>query len=167
MALNYTENLEKGIELLQKRGAFLTVKDEDRLNTMTIGWGSVGFQWRIPVFAVLVRKSRYTHNLIENATEFTISIPFEEELKKSLVFCGTKSGRDFDKFQECDLKSEGGKEVSTPVIANCGLIYECKIIYKQDMDPSLLDEDLDKNCYPDKDYHTMYFGKIVACYMNK
>lgn len=167
MSVNFTENLEKGMELLHKKGAFLTVKNGDKLNTMTISWGSVGFQWNAPVFMTLVRKSRYTHELIDNAEEFTISIPFDEELKKSLAFCGTKSGRDFNKFQECNLKVDDGKEVGTPVIANCGLIYECKIVYKQDMIPDLVDKDVDEKCYSDKDYHTMYYGEIVACYINK
>lgn len=167
MTVKFTENLEKGMELLHKKGAFLTVKDGSRLNTMTISWGNVGFEWNKPIFTVLVRKSRYTHELIEKAGEFTISIPFDEELKESLAFCGTRSGRDVNKFEKSNLKLEDGKEVHTPVISNCGLIYECKIVYKQDMDLSRLSEEIKKASYPDDDYHTIYYGEIVASYINK
>lgn len=32
------------------------------------------------------------------------------------------------------------------------------------MNPARLDENYDKTLYPKKDYHTLYFGEIVACY---
>jgi hypothetical protein len=31
------------------------------------------------------------------------------------------------------------------------------------MDPTMMDKALD-DLYPKKDYHTLYFGEIVACY---
>jgi len=36
-------------------------------NAMAIGWGQVGIIWRKPIFTVLVRPSRYTYELIEEA----------------------------------------------------------------------------------------------------
>ena len=42
-------------------------------------------------------------------------------------------GRDVNKFQE-DISTIEGK-VDTPVIADCGMYFECKVIYKQDMSP--------------------------------
>lgn len=167
MTVKFTESLEKGMELLYKRGAFLTVKDGDILNTMTISWGNIGYEWNRPIFTALIRKSRYTHSLIENAREFTVSIPFGDEFKESLAFCGTRTGRDFNKFEKCDLKVDFGKKTKTPVIANCGLIYECKVVYKQDMNLGNMNAELIKACYPDDDCHTFYYGEIVACYTNK
>ena len=45
-----------------------------------------------------------------------------------------------------------------------GLHYECKIVYKSAMDPAYLNKDYDAALYPEKDYHTLYFGEIVDCY---
>jgi hypothetical protein len=45
-----------------------------------------------------------------------------------------------------------------------GRHYECRIIYKSAMDPAHFDKDLDASVYPQRDYHTLYFGEIVACY---
>ena len=42
-----------------KKGAFLTVRDKGRLNTMTIGWALFGHIWRRPVLMVAVRASRH------------------------------------------------------------------------------------------------------------
>ncbi len=165
MSANFVENLELGMEKLHKIGAFLTVKEGDRVNTMTISWGNIGFEWRRPIFTALVRKSRYTFDLIEKAESFTVSVPVNNNLKKELGFCGSKSGRDFDKFKECNLELVPSKAVETPIIGGEDMIhYECKIVYKQAMDPSLLDKKIQEECYGDDDYHTLYYGEIVECY---
>ncbi|MCY6369096.1 flavin reductase family protein [Clostridium ganghwense] len=167
MAVNFTENLEKGMEYLHKRGAFLTTKVDDKVNTMTISWGSIGFEWNKPIFTVFVRKSRYTHQFVEKSGKFTVSIPVDDSMKEDLAFCGKKSGRDVNKFEECNLKIEEGKEINVPVVGECGLVYECRVVYKQDMDLNLIDEEIRKVKYSDEDIHTVYYGEIVACYLNK
>ena len=164
MKVNFTENLEKGMEFLHTQGAFLTVKSGEKINTMTISWGNVGFEWNRPIFTVLVRKSRYTFDLIENSDNFTISIPLSKALKKELAVCGSKSGRDIDKFKACNLTLENGKIVNTPIIGECELHYECKIVFKQEMSPHLLSQDVIESAYANGDYHTIYYGEIVATY---
>ena len=47
-----------------KNGAFLTVKAGEDLNTMTIGWATMGFVWRKPIFMIAVRDSRHTFGII-------------------------------------------------------------------------------------------------------
>ncbi|NLT94813.1 MAG: flavin reductase family protein [Clostridia bacterium] len=163
----YNEYLKEAMDQLQK-GAFLTVKEGDRLNTMTIGWGSIGYIWRIPVFLVLVRYSRYTYDLLEKSKEFTVSIPIKNEFKKELAFCGTKSGKDVDKFKEANLGILPAMTVNTPVIDKCGLYYECRVVYQQAMEPALVfSPKIQQILYPQKDYHVLYFGEIKACYINE
>ena len=162
--MKFTQNLEMAMECLHKKGAFLTTKVGDETNTMTISWGSIGFIWGKPMFTALVRKSRHTHELIEKAGEFTVSLPLDDNMKSALAICGSKSGRDMDKIKECNLELEEGKIISTPVIKGCGVHYECKVVYKQDMVPNLLDEGIDNGMYGSKDYHTVYYGEIVNYY---
>lgn len=164
---NYKLNLVDALDSLEQRGAFLTVKDnEDRVNTMTIGWGNIGYEWGRPVFIVLVRESRYTYELLENADDFTVSIPLDDKMNKALGFCGSKSGRDYDKFKECGLKVLNSDKVKSPSIGDCQMIYECKIIYKHDMDLQLLDEEIRNKWYSSESKHTIYYGEIVKCYQN-
>ncbi|MBK5239934.1 flavin reductase family protein [Clostridium sp.] len=165
MKINFTENLEKGMNFLHTQGAFLTVKSGGKINTMTISWGNVGYEWNRPIFTVLVRKSRYTHDLIENSDDFTVSIPLSKDLKNALAVCGSKSGRDIDKFKECKLTLDDSRNVATPIIGECELHYECKIVYKQDMNPKLLSRDIVESSYADGDYHTLYYGEIVTTYI--
>ena len=148
-------------------GAFLSVKAADRANTMTIGWGGIGFIWQRPIILVAVRPSRYTFGLIEEAGQFTVSLPASNELKKELAIAGTKSGRDVDKFAACGLTAQPAKEIESPVIKECSLFFECKVVYKQALDPGNLDESIKAKHYSNDDYHTMYYGEIVACYSTK
>jgi flavin reductase (DIM6/NTAB) family NADH-FMN oxidoreductase RutF len=162
--MNFLENFEKGFKWLHTKGAFLTVKSGELINTMTIAWGNIGYEWNIPVFSVLVRKSRYTYELIESARDFTVNIPLDESLKDELVFCGTKSGRDYDKFKECSLKLRKSKNIQSPIIEGCGLYYECEIVGKAPLIPNLLNDHLRNTVYKGNDYHTIYYGRILnAC----
>ena len=159
---SYLHNLDKLMETIT-RGAFLTVKSGDSVNTMTIGWATIGFVWRKEVFMVAVRDSRHTFGLIEKSSDFTVTIPVDSSSKEALMFCGTKSGRDYDKFIECGLQTRPSASVQSPIIDLAGVHYECRIIYKSAMDSAFLDEKL-KKLYPAEDYHTLYFGEILACY---
>ena len=145
-----------------KQGAFLTVQAGERLNTMTIGWALTGYIWQRAVFMVAVRDSRYTFELMEAATDFTVSLPYADQAA-ALKLCGTKSGRDLDKFAACGLKPQPARQTLSPVLDLAGLHYECKLRFKAPMDPALLDAQLEY-LYPAKDYHSLYFGEIVACY---
>ena len=158
----YNEYAKQAMEQLSN-GAFLTTNHNGKTNTMTIGWGQIGFAWGKPIFTVMVRSSRYTYELIEKSSEFTVSIPLIP-MKQALGICGSKSGRDIDKFAAAGLTVLPGQKTETPVIKGCGLHFECKIIYKQAMEPSQLDPSLIKKWYDSGDYHTFYAGEILSCY---
>ena len=160
--LNYMTIAEDAVSKI-KKGAFLTVKTADALNTMTIGWATFGFIWQKPVMMVAVRSTRHTFGIIEKALDFTVTIP-SGNMSKATAFCGTKSGRDVDKLKKCNLETADGQNVASPIIKVPGIHYECKIVYKSAMNPAHLDKNYDKSLYPQKDYHTLYFGEIVACY---
>ncbi len=96
-----------------KKGVFLTVKAGEALNTMTIGWATIGYVWRKPIFMVAVRDSRHTFGIIEKAADFTVSVPMTD-MKDAVMFCGTKSGRDYDKFKECSLELAASQKVISP-----------------------------------------------------
>ena len=157
----YNQYIKEVDQYLKRGGIFLTT-GHDKINTMVVGWGGINFFWGKPIFIVPVRKSRYTHGIIEQTGEFTLSIPMGKDLRKELAFCGTISGRDYDKFKECNLTPVPAQKIKTPIIQECSLHYECRVVYKQDLIPENLDRDMDEKWYPD--YHTLYFGEILTCY---
>lgn len=160
--LNYMTIAEDNIKKI-KKGAFLTVKAHNALNTMTIGWATFGFIWKKPIMMVAVRSSRHTFSIMEATEDFTVTVPLSD-MAKEIAFCGSKSGRDVDKYKMCNLQIKSGIKVASPIIKTPGHHYECKIIYKSAMNPAYLDKNYDTALYPLKDYHTLYFGEILACY---
>lgn len=159
--LDFMAVYEKAMKQI-KEGAFLTVKAGEALNTMTIGWATLGIAWRKPVMMVMVRNSRHTFSLIEKAADFTVSVP-SGDMKKQIAICGTKSGREVDKFKESGLRTAAGRQVASPIIQVPGIHFECRIVYKNAIDPAHLTHAYDA-LYPEKDYHSLYFGEIQACY---
>lgn len=164
--IQYNEDLQKVLDQI-KKGAFLTVKSKDMINTMTIGWASFGIIWNKPIIMVMVRKSRHTYNIIEESGNFTISVPVNVELKKALTYCGTYSGRDVDKFKEANLSLKKAKSVESPIIKECDYHYECKILFSQPMNSGNLEQSLVNRFYPTDDLHTLYFGEILESYVMK
>ena len=131
---NPLKHAEEALEQIEK-GAFLTVQCGDKVNTMTIGWATFGIIWQKPILMVAVRPTRYTFTLIDNTDNFTVSIP-SADMSKEIEFCGTKSGRECDKFKECGLTVDNARKVSSPIIKLTGLHFECRIVFKSDGDRS-------------------------------
>ena len=160
----YDQCLKETMEVMGGKGLLLVSVDRnDKPNVMTIGWGTIGIIWGKPIFAVLVRPSRYTYGLIEETDDFTVNIP-PDSLDEIASFCGTVSGRDHDKFAEKNLTAVPGREVKSPVIEQCVLHYECKVVHKNDVIRDLLSSEIDVSCYPSGDYHRIFFGEIVSVY---
>lgn len=111
---------------------------------------------------VPVRLSRHTYQLLDKSKEFTVSVPLEKNLLRELSYCGTHSGRNENKYEATGLTPIPGKAVAVPIIAQCELHLECKVVYQQTIDPDYLNPEIKERWYPD--YHTMYYGEIVACY---
>ena len=153
------------------KGVLLTTKADGVVDTMTIGWGTLGIQWGKPIFIAFVRESRYTKALLEKNGEFTVNIPYGEYDKTILSLCGTRSGRDIDKIAELGLHLEEPETISVPGIRELPLTLECKVIYKQDQEPEAVNEENTARYYPrtpefpDGDYHTAYYGQITAAYI--
>ncbi|QMS86006.1 flavin reductase family protein [Candidatus Xianfuyuplasma coldseepsis] len=146
------------------KGAFLTTKKGRRINTMTIAWGGIHIIWGKPVYAIYVRYSRETYNYLKYTDEFTISVPKFGTMKKELAYCGTKSARETDKIKDLDLTLVKGRKVETPVIQQCELHYECKIIYRQALEPNAIMEQVKDRYYPNNNFHMVYYGEIIDTY---
>lgn len=132
-------------------------------NPMTIGWGTIGIIWGLPVFAVLVRPSRYTFKFMEEHPEFIVNVP-DSSMKKQVAFCGAKSGRHLDKVKECGFTMVKGEHVSVPYIEECPIHYECRTIHRNNvLNPELAPE-IVRKYYPAGDFHRLYYGEILGVY---
>lgn len=169
----YVDLWEYAGKILEQVGtaALVTAKADGEVNTMTIGWGTLGVEWGKPIFTVFVRQSRHTKKLLDKNGEFTINVPLKGVDRKAILgFCGSKSGRDVDKIKEMDLHLEEPDVISVPGIKEFPITLECKVVYKQDQDLSAIAEDKRLRYYApgtanDGDYHTAYYGEVLAAYI--
>jgi len=164
--ITYSEKSNEILPALDK-GIFMTTKVGDEVNTMTIAWGGINLIWNKQVFVAYVRYSRYTYDMLQNTDEFTISVPIDNNLRKELGICGTKSGRNTNKIEKCNFTMVNGRIVETPIISDCELHFECKVIYKQAMEPNSIPTDILKRNYTNNDFHVIFYGEIVDSYMIK
>ena len=152
------------------KGVLLTTQVDGQVNTMTIGWGTLGIEWGKPICTVFVRQSRHTKSMLDQSGEFTVNIPLGPVDKEILSVCGTKSGRDLDKIAQLGLTLEPGETVSAPGIRQLPLTLECKVIYRQDQVLDAIETGCRERYYAqgtanEQDYHTAYYGLITGAYI--
>ena len=156
-----TEIKENAVKLIGKDWMLITSGDEKSYNTMTASWGGLGQLWNKDVCFIFVRPQRYTYEFLEKNNLFTLSF-YPEEYRKALTFCGTKSGRDYDKAKETGLTPLFKDGTTTFDEAKLTLV--CKKIAFQDMSPEgFIDESIKDN-YAKNDYHRIYVGEILKVY---
>ena len=145
--------------------ALLTAGNKEKVNTMTIGWAQLGTVWGAPICTVYVRPERYTYQFMEDNEYFTVSVLPVEHKKTTMVYCGTKSGRDVDKLKDCEL-TVGYGIGDAPYIEDAELVLVCKKVYAQDLTADhILDDDLISPYYGAKgNWHKMYMGRVVEAY---
>lgn len=137
----------------------ITAGTAEHCNTMTASWGGLGVLWGVPMATAYIRPQRYTKRFVDENEYFTLCF-FGEEYRPQLNLCGTKSGRNTDKVKECSFTAAAA-ECGAPYFEQAELVLVCRRRMAMPMDPALMPEDVKGKWYPDRDYHTMYWGEIV------
>ena len=94
-------------------------------NMLTVAW--TGTVCTNPAMCFIsVRPERYSYQLIKQTGEFVINLT-NRKLAKAADWCGVKSGRDTNKFEQMHLTPQKGQLVSAPIILESPLNIECKV----------------------------------------
>ena len=136
-------------------------KPDGSINTMTASWGAMGVLWGHETVTVYIRQSRYTKEFVDAQPYFTLSL-FDGH-KQELGLLGSVSGRDGDKIARAGFHPvmlDG-----QPGFAESKCVLVCKKLYQDDIRLEDLSPEVVARWYGDGDYHTMYIGEIVACYV--
>lgn len=98
---------------------------EDEWNVFTASW--VGTICSDPAMCyVSIRPERHSYGIIKRNMEFTLNLT-TEELARATDWCGVRSGRDYNKFEEMNLTPVKGVAVSSPYIAESPVSIECRV----------------------------------------
>ena len=148
-------------EKIGKQWMLITAGNKESFNTMTASWGGLGVLWRKNVAFTFVRPNRYTFDFCEREEYFTLSF-FPEEFRDALSFCGTKSGRDYDKCKETGLAPVFDEKA--PYFEQAETVLVCKKLYAQDLtEDCVVDKEtvIPLNTGEANPYHKLYVGDIV------
>lgn len=98
----------------------------EEYNIVTIGWvGTICSE--PPMCYISVRKSRLSYEIISRTKAFVINLT-TKDLAKVTDWCGVKSGRDFNKFEETKLTPIKAEKVNAPMILESPLNIECEVV---------------------------------------
>ena len=131
----------------------------------TIAWGSIGELWSKDVLTVYVKPIRYTDQFLFEDEYFTVTFLNNED-RKVLSICGSKSGRDIDKVKECNLSVvDLGKGITFEGFRR---VYLCRKIYQGQFkkEEFVNSNDIIDKYYKDEPYHNFYVGEIIEVYEN-
>ena len=103
----------------------------DKSNIITVGWTGI-LNTNPPIVYISVRPSRYSYNLIKESKEYVINLT-TKDLVRAVDWCGVKTGEKLDKFKEMQLHKEKANFVKCPMIKECPVSIECKVIEEKDL----------------------------------
>lgn len=148
-----------------KEWMLVTAGNKDNFNMMTASWGCLGWLWNKPVAVMFIRPERYTHQLIEQLDDVTlVFLGNSEEARKAYAFCGSKSGRDHNKAQECQLNAVETANGNV-TFAEARLTLECRKLYKTAIRPEeMIDKSIEQWYGAKGGMHDVYVMEIIAAY---
>jgi flavin reductase (DIM6/NTAB) family NADH-FMN oxidoreductase RutF len=120
---------------------------DDKPNIIVLGWSMIT-SFSPPMMAISIGHTRYSHEIINQTKEFVLAYPCDD-MGKEVLYCGTHSGRDVDKFKKAGFGQVASKQVKPPLIENASANFECKVVSQMDTGD-----------------HTIFIGEVVAAYIN-
>ena len=102
------------------------------------------------IVGIAIRPATYSHSLIKESKEYVINMP-SAEISEKVDGCGAVSGRDnINKFEMFGLTPIPAREVKPPLIEECPVNIECKV-----MDIQTIGD------------HDLFLGDVVAVHVDE
>lgn len=109
-----------------------------------------GSKGKSPMVMVGIVPTRYTFELLKETDNYSINIP-TKDLIPAIKVCGSKSGRDVEKFEAAGLTPKKAQKISSYLIEECPVNLECKVVHKVDLQGT----------------HVWFIGEIVAAHQEE
>jgi flavin reductase (DIM6/NTAB) family NADH-FMN oxidoreductase RutF len=117
-------------------------------NLITVGAVS-GACHNPPMWGVAIGHTRHSYGIMKETDGFVINIPSRKQVD-IVDYCGSKSGRDVDKFKECGLTAHHSSYTTSPMIMEFPINIECLTRQMVDLGG-----------------HQFFFGEIVAVHCDE
>ena len=117
-------------------------------NFMAVAWGGIACS-RPPMVSVALQHHRYTYKGIKQKGTFSVNIPSQDQVTET-DYCGIVSGAKADKNKVCGFKVFYGKLETAPMIEQCPMNLECKVVHVLDLGS-----------------HALIIGEVMETYINQ
>ena len=102
-------------------------KIDNKPNFMAVAWCGIAND-EPPMVSVAIRPLRYTYRGIEQNSTFSVNVPSIDMVKET-DYCGIESGSKVNKAEVCNFKVFYGKLSNAPLIEECPINLECKVMH--------------------------------------
>ncbi|MFC1979804.1 flavin reductase family protein [Chloroflexota bacterium] len=103
----------------------------DKPNFMAVAWGGIANS-EPPMISVAIRHQRYTLRGVRQNMTFSVNVPSTDMVRET-DYCGITSGSKVDKVEVCKFKVFYGKLSNAPLIEQCPINLECKVVHILDL----------------------------------
>jgi flavin reductase (DIM6/NTAB) family NADH-FMN oxidoreductase RutF len=102
-----------------------------------------------PMISVAMRPIRHTHKGIRQNLTFSVNVP-SVDLVKETDYCGIASGAKVNKVAACQFSVFYGKLGTAPLISQCPVNLECKVVHSLELDT-----------------HTLFIGQVEETHISE
>ena len=97
----------------------------EEYNLMTVSWvGTICTN--PPMCYISVRPERHSYDIIKKNKEFVINLT-NEDMAFAADWCGVRSGKDYNKFEEMRLTPALSENIQAPIVKESPLCIECRV----------------------------------------
>lgn len=121
---------------------------DDKPNFMVCAWCGIANS-EPPMISISIRPVRYTIKGIRQNMTFSVNVP-STDLIKEVDYCGITSGAKVNKLDVCQFKVFYGRLKNAPLIEQCPVNLECKVVHILDLES-----------------HTLIVGKIEETHVSE
>ena len=104
----------------------VTCGDMENANIITVAWTGI-LNTHPPRVSVAIRPTRHSYGIIKERGEFVINLT-PAHLIRECDYCGIYTGAKVDKFAKTGLHKTPATAVAAPLIEECPLALECKVL---------------------------------------
>lgn len=97
----------------------------EEYNILTVAWTGT-LCTNPPLCYISVRPERHSYDILRRNMEFVINLT-TEELAFATDWCGVRSGKDYNKFEEMRLTPGKAEVVAAPIIEESPVCIECRV----------------------------------------
>jgi len=116
--------LKPGTVLIPCPAVIVSVGDETESNLITLSWVA-NLCSNPPRMGIGVVPKRHSYGLLKRIGDFVINVPSKNQIEGTVI-CGTRSGRDIDKFEATGFTPKPSTQITSPMISECPLNIECR-----------------------------------------